>query len=276
MAGSVPELPLPGAPLLLATEEVRLLWSFVHGDIMSAPMRTWLRASLGFCPRHTWAYAVVEVELWESGVGARGGHQPFDVSVLYEDLCREAASRLARGRAWGRRPDAALLPSRPCYLCTQLAAPAREGLAIGYANSNSVALAAEANLARHTRHWCSATLDTWEPLACPACLGRLAGAGDGGNGRGGGVDDGAWLCRLHLAEALRAGRADDADPAAGLPAAARRLNRLADRLGAFAESMTAAGPPADAEVETSWIVALGFFAGWRFPAYLAGAAVGEG
>ena len=62
---------LPAAPLLLTTEEVRLLWSFVHGDIMSAPMRAWLRASLGFCPRHTWAYAVVEIELWESGIGGR-------------------------------------------------------------------------------------------------------------------------------------------------------------------------------------------------------------
>lgn len=265
MAVPVPELPLPDAPLLLTTEEVRLLWSFVHGDIMSAPMRAWLRESLGFCARHTWAYAVVEIELWESGIGARGGHQPFDVSVLYEDLCRDAASRLTRSHGWGRRPEAALLPARPCYLCTQLTAPVREGLAIGYANSNSVALAAEANLARHTRHWCSATLDTWGPLACPQCLGRPS---DG--------DDGDSLCRLHLAEAVHAGRAGDANPAGSLTAAARRLTAMADQLGAFTESMTAAGPPADAAVEVSWIVALGFFAGWRFPAFLAGAKAYEG
>jgi hypothetical protein len=253
---------LPAAPLLLTTEEVRLLWSFVHGDIMSAPMRAWLRASLGFCPRHTWAYAVVEIELWESGIGGRAGHLPFDVSVLYEDLCREAASRLGRWRGWGRRPEAALLPARPCYLCTQLAAPARDGLAIGYANSNSAALAAEANRALHTRHWCEATLDTWEPLVCPPCLGHRAE----------GADDGARLCRLHLTEALRTGRAAAGDPAS----AGRRLTEVADRLGAFTASMTAAGAPADATTETSWVAALGFFGGWRFPAFLAGVTAHEG
>lgn len=48
-------------------------------------MHRLLRASFGLCPRHTWAYAVVEVELWRAGAGARGRHLPFDVTVLYED-----------------------------------------------------------------------------------------------------------------------------------------------------------------------------------------------
>lgn len=252
-------LPEPGpllaaVPLRLTTEEVRLLWSFVHGAIMSPSMRAWMRASLGFCPRHTWAYAVVEIELWESGIGGRGGHQPFDVTVLYEDLSRRTAARLSSrfGHGWGRRPEGALLPARACYLCTQLAIPAREGLVMGYANSNSVALAGEANLVRHTRRWCSATLDAWAPLACPACLGTPS-------------DDGARLCRLHLAEAIRGGRVDDA----ALAAAAGGLTGVADRLKALAESMTAAGAPADEATEASWIEALGFFAGWTFPAFLA-------
>ncbi|MFQ6155944.1 hypothetical protein ACLMMA_05600 [Micrococcus luteus] len=256
---------LPAGPLLLTTEETRLLWAFVHGDIMDAAVRAWLRASLGFCPRHTWAYAVVEIELWEAGVGGRGGHQPFDVCVLYEDLCRTLSARLGRPRGWGRRAEAALAPARRCYLCTQLAGPRREGFALGYANSNSAALAAEANLLRHTRRWCAATVEEWLPSACPACLGRRSPGAD---------DGGARLCRLHLAEAVRTRTADDAGAAARVAEAADRLASLARRLAALARSMTAAGAPADAGTEASWIEALGFFGGWQFPAYLAGIPAG--
>ncbi|WP_138415888.1 hypothetical protein [Sinomonas gamaensis] len=249
---ALPESPglLPAAPLRLSSEEVRLLWAFVHGDIMNAAMRAWLWASLGFCPRHTWAYAVVEIELWEAGVGGRGGHQPFDVSVLYEDLCRQLARKLVLPRGWGRRPEAVLLPARRCYLCTQLDLPSRDGFALGYANSNSDELAAEANLLHHTRRWCSATIDEWAPRACPACLPGSEGG----------------LCRVHLADAVRGGTADDGD----LAATAAHLTVLANRLGSLTTSMTAAGASADAETEASWVEALGFFAGWRFPAYLAG------
>lgn len=257
---------LPAAPLLLTTEETRLLWAFVHGDIMDAAVRSWLRASLGFCPRHAWAYAVVEIELWEAGVGGRGGHQPFDVSVLYEDLCRTLAARLARPRGWGRRAGAALAPGRRCYLCTQLAGPGREGFALGYANSNSAALAAEANLLRHTRRWCEATADEWGPSACPACLGSAAdGPHDDGT-----HDEGANLCRYHLAEAVRTRAGDDARAVTLLSGASSRLIAIAERLAVLTGSMTAAGASADARTEASWIEALGFFAGWRFPAFLAG------
>ncbi|MDQ4503485.1 hypothetical protein [Sinomonas sp. ASV322] len=242
---------LPAAPLLLTTEEVRLLWAFVHGDIMNAAMRAWLRASLGFCPRHTWAYAVVEIELWEAGVGGRGGHQPFDVSVLYEYLARDFARRLALPHGWGRRPETVLVPSRRCYLCTQLEVPLKDGFALGYANSDSASLAAEANLLLHTRRWCEATADEWSDRACPACLG---------------VPGEALLCRAHLAERVRSGEADDGD----LTASSRLLTSLADRLAILSTSMTASGQPADTETEASWIETLGFFAGWRFPAFLAG------
>jgi hypothetical protein len=252
---------LPAGPLLLTTEETRLLWAFVHGDIMDAAVRSWLRASLGFCPRHTWAYAVVEIELWEAGVGGRGGHQPFDVCVLYEDLCRTLSDRLGRPRGWGRRAEAALVPSRRCYLCAQLAGAPREGFALGYANSNSAALAAEANLLRHTRRWCAATAEEWLPSACPACLGGAVPGADGGD---------VPLCRFHLAEAVGAGVADEAATAARLAEARERLASIAQRLAALARSMTAAGAPADAPTEASWIEALGFFGGWQFPAYLAG------
>jgi hypothetical protein len=256
---------LPAAPLRLTTEEVRLLWSFVHGAVQIPSMRAWMRASLGFCPRHTWGYAVVEIELWEAGVAHRAGHVPFDVSVLYEDLAHGLAARLARPRGWGRRPDAVLTPSRPCLLCSQLASPPPEGFAIGYANSSSAALAAEANPLRHTRRWCSLTADVWSPRACGECLGRPAPAVTEAH-------DGGGPCRLHLASALRAGTADDGD----LAAAAVRLAGVADRLAVFADSVTMSGPSADASDEVSWIEALGFFAGWRFPAFLAGLVPGDG
>ena len=71
---------------------------------------------------------------------------------------------------------------------------------------------------------------------------------------------------MHLAGAVSAGRADDG----ALSAAAARLTVLADRLAALATSMTASGPPANAATEASWVEALGFFAGWQFPAFLAG------
>ena len=54
---------LPMSRVRLTAEEVRPLWSFVHGDIMDPGIRVQLRRSLGLCPRHTWAYAVVEIEL---------------------------------------------------------------------------------------------------------------------------------------------------------------------------------------------------------------------
>ena len=44
---------VPIGPLELSVEEVRQLWSFIHGDIMGGSMRRLLRASLGLCPRHT-------------------------------------------------------------------------------------------------------------------------------------------------------------------------------------------------------------------------------
>jgi hypothetical protein len=172
------------------------------------------------------------------------------VSVLYEDLCRQLARKLVLPRGWGRRPEAVLLPARRCYLCTQLDLPSRDGFALGYANSNSDELAAEANLLHHTRRWCSATIDEWAPRACRSCLPGSEGG----------------LCRVHLADAVRGGTADDGD----LAGTAAHLTILADRLGSLTTSMTAAGASADAETEASWVEALGFFAGWRFPAYLAG------
>jgi hypothetical protein len=243
-------------PLALSVEEVRQLWSFIHGDIMDGSMRRLLRASLGFCPRHTWAYAVVEIELWQAGAGARGGHQPFDVTVLYEDLLDHVADGIDRKTSLlQRHPDDVLLPVGPCRICEDMASPDLPGLRMGYANSNTEALTVEANGLAHTTAWCRETLPLWRNRVCPGC--------DPDTPERAGHP--VLLCRFHLAarrplpEQLR-------------HAVASRLREVRGRTRHLTESMTDYGAPVGSEENTSWIEAIGFFAGWGLPLYLAAGA----
>jgi hypothetical protein len=244
---------VPVGALELSVEEVRQLWSFVHGDIMDGSMRRLLRASLGLCARHTWAYAVVEVELWQAGAGARGGHQPFDVTILYEDLLEHVADGLDRKSSLlHRHPEEVLLPVGPCRICQAMAAPAVPGLRMGYANSNTEALTAEANALIYTTTWCLETVALWRDRVCPGCdPGTPPGAGDP-----------VLLCCFHLAgwrplpEQLRY-------------AVAARLREIRARMRHLTESMTDYGAPVGAVENTSWIEAVAFFAGWGLPLYLA-------
>jgi hypothetical protein len=251
---------VPVGPLELSVEEVRQLWSFIHGDIMDGSMRRLLRASLGLCPRHTWAYAVVEIELWQAGAGARGGYQPFDVTVLYEDLLDHVADGLDRKTSLlHRHPDDVLLPVGPCRICEDMASPKLPGLRMGYANSNTKALTVEANGLAHTSVWCRETRPLWRDRVCPGCdPDRVEGAGDP-----------VLLCRFHLAdrrplpEPLRRG-------------VASRLREVRGRMRHLTESMTDYGAPVGSEENTSWIEAIGFFAGWGLPLYLAAGATEAG
>ena len=244
---------VPVGPLELSAEEVRQLWSFIHGDIMDGSLRRLLRASLGLCPRHTWAYAVVEIELWQAGPGSRGGHQPFDVTILYEDLLEHVADGLDRKSSWlHRHPDEVLLPVGPCRLCQDMASPDLPGLRMGYANSNTEALTAEANTLIHTTTWCLETVGLWRDRLCPACDPVLPeGAGDP-----------ALLCRFHLAERRPL-------PEQLRHAVASRLREIRGKLRHLTDSMTDYGAPVGAEENTSWVEAMGFFAGWGLPLYLA-------
>ena len=244
---------VPVGPLELSAEEVRQLWSFIHGDIMDGSLRRLLRASLGLCPRHTWAYAVVEIELWQAGPGSRGGHQPFDVTILYEDLLEHVADGLDRKSSWlHRHPDEVLLPVGPCRLCQDMASPDLPGLRMGYANSNTEALTAEANTLIHTTTWCLETVGLWRDRVCPACDPVLPeGAGDP-----------ALLCRFHLAERRPL-------PEQLRHAVASRLREIRGKLRHLTDSMTDYGAPVGAEENTSWVEAMGFFAGWGLPLYLA-------
>lgn len=242
---------LPQEPLVLSVEEVRQLWSFVHGDIMDGAMRRGLRESLGLCPRHAWGHAVVEIELWHAGAGRRGGHQPFDVAILHEDLLQHAAEEIVRPLSWRHR-DLARVPvsTRPCRICQELGGHQPVGPRMGYANSNSQALTVEANSLEFTVPWFRQTRDLWLPVACPACTGS-------------GEADPVLLCRRHLLDH------------GGIPretgqAIAARLLEIRARLLRLIESMTDRGEPATAKQDASWVEALGWFAGWALPVYLSG------
>lgn len=250
---------VPVGPLDLSAEEVRQLWSFIHGDIMDGSMRRLLRAALGLCPRHAWAYAVVEVELWQAGAGARGGHQPFDVTILYEDLLEHVADGLDRkGSLLHRHPDDVLVPVGPCRICADMASPGLPGLRMGYANSNTEALTVEANTLVHTTTWCLETVGLWRDRVCPDCDPHVPeGSGDP-----------VLLCCFHLASRRPV-------PEELRHAVASRLREIRSRMRHLTDSMTDHGLPAGAAENTSWIEAMGFFASWGLPLYLA-TDVGEG
>lgn len=223
-------------------------------------MRRLLRASLGLCPRHTWAYAVVEIELWQAGAGARGGHQPFDVTVLYEDLLEHVADGLDRKDSLlHRHPDEVLLPAAPCRICEDMASPPLTGLRMGYANSNTEALTIEANGLAHTTTWCGETSQLWRGRVCPACDPDTPA----------GVGDSVLLCRFHLAS-----RRPLPEPLRH--AVASRLREIRGRMRHLTESMTDYGAPVGDEENASWIEAVGFFAGWGLPLYLASDATEAG
>lgn len=250
------EFLLPRSALVLTAEEVRLLWAFVHGDIMDGGIRVQLRDSLGFCPRHTWAYAVVEIELWQDGVGVRAGHQPFDVTVLYEDLLDHVAAGLTRPPTLFRRhPESILTASGPCRMCAHLAPADDSGMRLGYAASNSVALADEANLLTWTRQWCVETVPNWRSAVCPVCE-----AGPSMRRRT--IEEPNLLCRTHLGALSQL-------PAALREEVAARLRELRQRIRRLNASMTQGGAPATPQDNASWIETLGFFAGWGLPLHLA-------
>ena len=238
------QTPITQQPLSVA--EVGDLWSFVHGDIMVGGIRQQLRESLGLCPRHTWGYAAVEIELWQYGAGSRHGHQPFDVGVLYGDLLSDVASALEHAAGHPRRVRHALTPRGLCRVCRDAAAENRPP-GLGYAGSDSEALTREANTLRYTVQWCRETSPMWMDRVCPTCSGTNA--------------DPSSLCRRHLLAAE-----PDAETTASV---ARRLRGLQAHLRRLVDSMTQDGEPATGEDDASWIETLGWFAGWEVPLQLA-------
>jgi hypothetical protein len=238
---------LPDSAHNLSVEEVKLLWSFLHGDIMIGETRKLLRQHWGLCARHAWGHAVVEIELWQAGAGRRAGHQPFDVGILYEDLLetmiRDLSASRARSRMW-------LLTGRGiCPVCKDLHGYSIPGLPGGYASSNSIALTDETNQMTHMRAWVAETRALWR--VCPACAASPV-AGEGG----------PPLCRPHI---LERGSLDDQETRRLLT----DLTETRQLLLALIDSMTQTGRPATPAADASWIHALGWFNGWALPLALA-------
>lgn len=234
----------------LTHEEVRILWSFVHGDIMNPGVRAQLYGNWGLCERHSWAYAVVEIELWESGAGARGGHQPFDVSVLYADLL--ARMRAEIGRAHRRHGQLrAITRSGTCVVCADIASDEPGEMAVTHAGMDLEKLTAEANRMTYTKAWLDDTVRYWRPQVCPMCR------------REPGPDGDAQLCRMHLERLLDQHAIDGELLASYLGGLERRLRQLTD-------SMTEGGQPSSPEADASWVSTLAWFNNWTFPLRMTG------
>lgn len=251
-SGTLP--PITREPL--TPGEVRELWAFVHGDIMVGGIRTILRQSLGLCPRHTWAYAAVEIELWEHGAGARGGHQPFDVTILYRDLAAEVGEKLnAHHAPWHTDLRDVITPTQGCRICADLRGTDQSKPPVGYAGMDIPALTTLANKLHWTTEWLRETATLWDPQVCPRCRKDAPESV--------GVEHDDVLCRTHLT-ATPLNHHDAASVGA-------RLGVLANDMASLAQSMTRGGPHATPQQNSSWIAVLGWFAGWQTPLDIAAA-----
>lgn len=240
-------LPLSSAPdQNLGAEEVRILWDFVHGDIMDSNTRRRLVEHWGMCERHAWAYALVEVELWHAGAGKRGGHQPFDVSILYADLAAKMHDQLRHTRHRGR--IRMLEGKGSCVVCDDLRGPDPTGIVVTHAGMDLAELTEEANRMDHIRDWMVETRPVWSEFVCPECADEMNFPASGPRQR----------CRPHLIEV---GEVDDTASFAGFGL----LGELSVQLRALTDSMTQAGAPSTPVVDASWVRTMAWFHSWRFP-----------
>jgi len=243
----------------LDRDEVRELWSFLHGDVMEPGVRVHLCKALGLCPRHSWGYAIVEIELWILGAGSRGGHQPFEVSLLYEDLLADVIRRLTHHRRWRRSVTDQLQVRASCRICDAIKPSGVEPTtpSTGYAGADTDVLTLEANARIFTTAWLKETEVIWRPNVCPACLSGAARDHDM-TPTGFSDTDIDTLCRVHLIVGDQVRHIDEQQLAARLETLRRRLLRLL-------ESMTEGGTPSTMDDDAAWVEALGWFAGWGLP-----------
>jgi hypothetical protein len=136
--------------------EVKQLWWFHDGSIMNVGVRHHLWASWGFCSRHTWLYAISELEM-------RGGSL-LGTAVLYEDLLGRAAAAVSGRRLLRRDPVSALRPRESCFTCDYT----------GHALDPDPHFAAQTervNARTRLRTLLEGQQEQWRPRACPTCLG---------------------------------------------------------------------------------------------------------
>lgn len=217
---------------------------------MDTQTRARLHANWGLCTRHAWGYAVTEIELWESGAGRRGGHQPFDLSILYAYLLERMVVELAASRS--RTRGKLLTGHGSCLVCDDTRGPELRGIIVTHAGFHPERLATEANRFTFTRAWFDETSAQWQDQVCPDCARDTGGEASSDNLR----------CRLHQIEA---GEFDD-DTRNRTVA---HLSGLYDQMLSLTESMTQRGEPSTPEIDASWIRTLGWLHGWNFPMVLA-------
>lgn len=235
----------PADDINLLGEEVRILWDFLHGDIMDGTTRRLLVENYGMCTRHAWAYATVEIELWHFGAGARGGHQPFDVTVLYRALLEDVIPVL-HGRP--KRVQRSLKSSGRCVVCADLKGAPTGGIIVTHAGMNLAELTLEANRMSFTAEWLSQTAPEWTRVVCAECARQQSEP----------APEEFITCRRHLLDVTPPQPME-------LEELQSYLRELLQRVHALTDSMTQSGAPATPRVDSSWVEALGWFHGWAFP-----------
>jgi hypothetical protein len=206
-----------------STVEVKQLWWFQDGAIMSPYVRHRLWAAWGFCPRHTWSYLISECEL---------RLMPRGVLVLYEDLASRAEAALVsrRWRARFRREDV-------CLTCDYLNIGDCGRVETGWRTETE-----KVNRMARTAQLVALDQQYWEPRTCPSC--------DGGAG--------PW-CMTHLLAAHDDGQSVSA---ADRKAVAAALGDARGRMRATLEAICWPRTPVAPAGWAGLIEVLGWFGGW--------------
>lgn len=123
-----------------------------------------------------------EIELLQTGAGIRGGHQPFDVSVLDEDLLDQVAAQLDRPAGLFHHDlRHGLTPKRKCsHLQRAQLRRLKPGLRAHRLRRLHRRRPRRGNQpAGHTTAWCRETFPRWHDKVCPRCVAAFEGAADG-------------------------------------------------------------------------------------------------
>lgn len=215
----------------LSLPELRHLQELLSGGIHIPAVRRQLWDGWGLCARHTWWYAVVEIEMRA---------RPLSTTLLAEELLCRAAAQLRLPLVRPSRRVRGLRAVTACLTCsnTEVVDSDRWG---GLASPSTAELrtAQRINARVRTDPLLAAGRPEWVRRACPCCIG---GAGP--------------LCRRHL---LATG---DRRAPRQLPC---QLAEIEQRLGLLVGSMAWQRRPVDSTVRVSWVEALGWLAGWEFP-----------
>ncbi len=220
---AVPQRPGEVPQLAVTSAELRQLSAFLDGAIMDAGVRHQLWRGWGLCPRHSWAYVLIEIE--------RAGGRPFSATILLEDLLARAVHRV-RVSPTARLVVRGLRSRGSCVTCDYVAISGRAASRTEPGDPVALELL--------DLHRSSALLrESWSLLQTVVCADCGAGTGP--------------ACRLHLLRggALRS-RAE----------LSQYLDELHARVAMFLRSMTWRGPEVGPAEESSWVEAMGWFYGW--------------